>query len=178
MAKPETGKQYTRRILGNVGKGDPLKILEASPGKLDRLLKGLSNAKARKRPGKGKWSIAEIVAHLAEAELVIAYRMRLMAGSNGTRIQLMDQDAWVKGGNYNGRPLRMSLEHFRSQRKANLDFLRVIPRSRWNNFGRHPERGKETIKHTIALYAGHDLNHLKQIATMRKPRKSPQTKRR
>ena len=168
MAAQETGRQYTRRILKNLGKDDPMKVLAATPRKLERLLDGLSRAKAKKRPGKGKWSIAEIVAHLAEAELVIGYRMRLMAGSNGTRIQVMDQDAWVKGGNYNDRPAQMSLEHFRSLRKANLDFLRVIPRSRWNNFGRHPERGRETIRRTTQLYAGHDLNHLKQIEAIKR----------
>ncbi len=164
----ETGKQYTRRIMKNLGKGDPLKVLAASPRKLDRLLKGLSAAKARKRPGKGKWSITEIVAHLADAEMVIGYRMRLIAGTNRVTLQVMDQDAWVEGGHYNRRDVRKVAEHFGSLRRANLDFLKSLSRAQWNNYGRHPERGKETIKHTVALYAGHDLNHLKQIAAMRK----------
>jgi len=164
----ETGKQYTRRILGTLGKNDPLKILAATPRKLGRLLKGLSRALARKRPGKGKWSIAEITAHLAEVEMVIGYRLRLIVSENRTKIQVMDQDAWVKGGHYNDRPVSMSLDHFRSLRKANLDFLRGLSRAQWNHYGRHPERGRETVKHTVALYAGHDLNHLKRIAALRK----------
>ena len=174
----ETGKQYTRRLLNNIGKTKPMKILAASPGKLDRLLKGLSSAKARKRPGRGKWSIAEIVAHLAEAELVIGYRMRLIASKNRAKIQLMDQDAWVSGGRYNNRPVSMSAAHFRAMRKANIDFLKGLTRAQWNYYGRHPERGKETIKHTVALYAGHDLNHLKQIAELRKSSKPTKAKRR
>ena len=168
----ETGRQYIRRILSNLGKTKPTKILAASPGKLDRLLKGLSGAKAHKRPGRGKWSIAEIVAHLAEAELVIGYRLRLIASKNRAKIQLMDQNAWVVGGHYNNRPATMSAAHFRAMRKANLDFLKGLSRAQWNHYGSHPERGKETIKDIVALYAGHDLNHLKQIATMRKPRKA------
>lgn len=161
-----TPKNYSRRLLGLVGKKDPIKVLSASPRKLEKLLKGVSTAKGRKRPAPGKWSIAEIVAHLAETELVVGYRIRLVASANKVKIQVMDQDAWVQGGHYNRRPLQQSLEHFRSLRKANLDFLRGLSRKQWSYYGRHPERGRETIRHTALMYAGHDLNHLKQIAAL------------
>lgn len=163
-----TPKNYSRRLLGLVGKSDPVKILSSSPRKLEKLLAGVSASKGRKRPGRGKWSIAEIVAHLAETELVVGYRLRLVASANKIKIQVMDQDAWVLGGHYNRRPLKQSLEHFRSQRKANLDFLRGLSRKQWSYYGRHPERGRETIRHTALMYAGHDINHLKQIEAIKK----------
>ena len=164
----ETTKQYIRRLLDYLGKSDPMKVLAASPGKLDRLVKGLSRAKARKRPGRGKWSIAEIVAHLADDEIVAGYRLRLIASKNGAKLQVMDEKAWAVGGLYNYRSVSMSAAQFQALRKTNLEFLKGLTRAQWNNFGRHPEYGKETIKEIVRHHAGHDINHLKQIAAMRK----------
>jgi hypothetical protein len=75
----------------------------------------------------------------------------------------VDQDDWASSGLYQRRDLRTALAMFRSLRRANLELLRAIPRKRWNNYGLHSERGKETIAHIVRLYAGHDLNHLNQI---------------
>lgn len=72
----ETAEQYRQRLFSYVSGNDPLKLQAVAPAKLARLLKGVSPAKTRKRPAPGKWSIAEIVAHIADTELVGGYRMR------------------------------------------------------------------------------------------------------
>jgi hypothetical protein len=96
----ETPQEYRNRMLAHSQAGDPLKEGAAVPRKLERLLKGVPASKLRKRPAPGKWSIAEIVAHLADAELVRGYRMRMILGAPGTPIQAFNQDDWVAALHY------------------------------------------------------------------------------
>ena len=96
----ETPQQYTQRILGHSSGKDPIKLQQAAPRKFAALTKGLSKKRLTRRPEPGKWSIAEILAHMADAELVIGYRLRLILASNGTPIQAFDQDAWAETFNY------------------------------------------------------------------------------
>ena len=72
----ETPAQYTQRILGHVQGQQPLTILAATPKRLGRLVKGVTPARLRKRPALDKWSVAEILAHLADVEIVVGWRMR------------------------------------------------------------------------------------------------------
>jgi uncharacterized damage-inducible protein DinB len=81
---PETPQQYTQRMLNHSQGKDPLRLQQAAPRKFAALTKGLSKKQLARRPGTGKWSIGEILAHLADVELVIGYRMRLILAANGT----------------------------------------------------------------------------------------------
>lgn len=159
----ETPQQYIQRILGNLQGHDPLKIQSATAKKLDRLLKGVPALKLRKRPAPGKWSIAEIIAHLADAELVGGYRIRTILGAPGTPIQAFDQDAWAAALRYDKRDARKSLGDFRAYRSANIALLKSLKPDQWKHHGMHSERGQETIETITAMFAGHDINHIKQI---------------
>ena len=83
----ETPQQYTQRILGHVAGQEPLKVLAATPKKLDRLVAQASAAKLRKRPAPDKWSVIEILAHLADVEIVVGWRVRSILGAPGTAVQ-------------------------------------------------------------------------------------------
>lgn len=159
----ETVQQYMSRILAYVGKQDPLKIQRATPKRLERLVRGVPKKTLRRRLAPGKWSAVEILAHLAETELVGGYRIRTILARNGAPIQAFDQNKWAQSGNYARHDPRKSLEVFRVLRESNLRLLQSVPRRKWNNYGRHEERGKETLARFVRLYAGHDINHLRQI---------------
>src|SRR5215475_10264090 len=116
----ETPQQYTERILGYSAGKEPLRLQEAAPKKLASLIKGKKKQQLTRRPGPGKWSIAEIMAHLADAELVIAWRLRQILTSNGITIQAYDQDIWANTFDYAHRGPRQSLETFQVLRQANL----------------------------------------------------------
>jgi uncharacterized damage-inducible protein DinB len=164
----ETPQQYTQRMLSNSRGKDPLRLQQATPGKLATLIRRLSKKQLTCRPAPGKWSIAEILAHLADAELVIGYRMRLILASNGTVIQAFDQDAWAQTFNYNRRDPRTSVETFRMLRENNLRLLKSVPRKSWENYGQHQERGKESVDHLVKMMAGHDVNHITQMEEIAK----------
>ena len=159
----ETVEQYRNRMFGHVGKNDPLKMLAAAPAKVAKLLKGVSPAKARKRPAPEKWSIAEIVAHIADTELVGGYRIRAILGQPGTQIIGFDQDAWVTALHYDKRDLRKSFEQYRGLREANLALLKSLTPEQWKHYGMHSERGEESVETIVLMYAGHDINHIGQI---------------
>jgi uncharacterized protein YegL len=122
----------------------------------------------RRRPAPGKWSIAEILAHLADTEIVGSWRMRLILGNDGTPIQGFDQDVWAETLNYVDRDPKESLKVFRVLRENNLAMLKSVPRKLWENHGMHSERGKETVERVVQMFAGHDLNHLQQIEKIAK----------
>ena len=159
----ETPQEYTARILSNVEGRDPRKVDASTAKKLGRLIQGVPASKLRKRPAPGKWSVAEILAHLADSEIARSWRMRQILGAPGTPIQAFDQDAWMTTGHYEKRDPRKSIELFRTLREANLALLKSLSPEQWNHHGMHAERGKETIAHMVRLLAGHDINHLKQI---------------
>ena len=159
----ETPQQYTQRMLKHSQGKNPLRLQKGTHKKLAALTKRLNKKQLTRRPAPDKWSIAEILAHLADAELVIGYRIRLILASNGSAIQAFDQDAWAKTFNYGRRDPNISLETFRFLRENNLRLLNSVPRPSWENYGLHQERGKESVEHLMKMMAGHDLNHLLQI---------------
>jgi uncharacterized damage-inducible protein DinB len=165
----ETPQQYTQRILGHLEGKNPLRLQQGTPRKLATLIKRLGKKQLTRRPAPDRWSIAEILAHLADAELVTGYRLRLILASNGTSIQAFDQDAWAETFHYSRRDPKTSLETFRVLRENNLRLLGSVPRPLWDNYGQHQERGKETVDHIVKLMAGHDLNHVAQVERIVKP---------
>jgi hypothetical protein len=159
----ETADQYRQRILSYLNDRDPLKMQAAAPAKLAKLLKGISPARARKRPAPGKWSIAEIVAHLADAELVGGYRIRAILGAPGCQVVGFDQDVWVTALHYDKRNLGKSFAQYRTIRESNLALVKALTPEQWKHHGVHNERGAETIETIVRMFAGHDLNHFQQI---------------
>jgi hypothetical protein len=163
-AMRETAQEYKQRIFGYLAKNDePLKVQVATPKKLERMVSRASGSKLRKQPAPGKWSIAEILAHLADVELVVGYRIRTILGAPGTPIQAFDQDKWAQAMNYGKADPRRSLERFIAYRRANLDLLKSLSPAQWKSHGVHEERGEESIETIARLAAGHDINHLRQI---------------
>jgi uncharacterized damage-inducible protein DinB len=159
----ETQTQYKARILGYLGSRDPLQLLAAAPGTLANLLARVPPGALDQRPAAGKWSIREIVAHLADDELVGAYRVRLILSAPGTDIQAFDQDNWAVTGRYATIDPTTALTLFRVLREANLALWRSLKSAEWDLVGVHAERGPESIRDIAAYYAGHDLNHFAQI---------------
>jgi DinB superfamily len=159
----ETAQEYTKRLLNHSEGKEPLRLQQAAPKKLASLIKGKNAKQLMRRPAPDKWSVAEIAAHLADAELAISWRLRQILANNAISIQAYDQDAWAKTFNYAKRDPRESLANYRTLREANLALLKSVPRKLWDNYGVHQERGNESVSHVVRMVAGHDLNHLQQI---------------
>jgi len=162
----ETAEEYIARILNNSEGQDGLAVLGQTTDRLKALLDSSTSENWRRRPGPGRWSAAEVLAHLADAELVAAWRVRSILASNGTPLQAFDQDVWASAFKYGEIDPAESLQTFSAARASLLSLLARVDPSRHAHHGLHAERGKETITHLIQLYAGHDINHLKQIEAL------------
>jgi hypothetical protein len=167
----ETPQQYSQRIMKTIEGKDPLKTQSATPKKLQTLVKRAPASKLRKRPAPDKWSVVEILAHLADTEIVVGWRIRSILGAPGTPIQAFDQDAWAAAGNYAKRDPLKSIEQFRAVRDANLALYKSLRPEQWKHFGMHAERGEESLQRILHMMAGHDINHLSQIERILAPKK-------
>lgn len=163
---PETAQQYIARILSNSEGQDGLTVLAGTAGRLRALLDSTPPARWRERPAPGRWSAAEVLAHLADAEIVAGWRVRSILAASGTPLQAFDQDAWAEAFKYAEVDPAESLGLFAAARASLLSLLGRVDRSRLSHHGMHAERGQETVTHLIQLYAGHDINHLKQIEAL------------
>jgi hypothetical protein len=159
----ETQAQYKDRILSHAAGREPLALLAAAPARLAALLADVPQPLCARRPAPGKWSIQEVVAHLADDELVGAYRIRLILADPGTEIQAFDQDRWAETGRYAETDPTRSLALFRVLREVNLALWHRLSPAEWGRTGVHAERGVESIRDIATYYAGHDLNHFAQI---------------
>lgn len=170
----ETIDQYKERILGYQAGADPLVLQAKAPDVLGALLEDLSAEHIDQRPAQGKWCIREIVAHLADDELVGAYRIRLILSAPGTAIQAFDQDVWAHAGRYSTLDISDSLALYRTLRLANLKLLQSLTAEEWDMFGVHAERGVESLRDIAMYFAGHDINHFRQIGSIRRQLGKPE----
>ncbi|HET6484893.1 MAG TPA: DinB family protein [Spirochaetia bacterium] len=159
----ETVQQYVSRILSYLEDQKPVDLLVSSPRKISALVKGATKRQMGKRPAPGKWSVTEILAHLADVEIVQGFRVRLMLASNGVPIQGFDQDTWAGEFGYAKQDPAASLKAYLVNRERNVRLMKSLTPEQWSRYGIHSERGKETVFRVAELMAGHDINHLRQI---------------
>lgn len=160
----ETFAEYAQRIRGYLGGKDPVQSMQQAAAELASLVQNVPEGVAKKSPEPGKWSISEIVAHLADTDLAAGFRFRAIAGGeDGVPLAGYDQDLWAEAGNYRASKVGDSIKTFLAIREANLRYLKGLPESSWSKYGMHSERGRETLRDLAVLVAGHDLNHIAQI---------------
>jgi len=164
----ESFEAYKKRILDYVKGRNPLELQAQMPDILESLIKNVPSERLLINPSPGKWSVTEIVAHLADDELVGAYRIRTILSRPGTDIQAFDQAEWAIRGRYQKIPVADSLALFKRLRQANIQLFGLLEPAQWDYYGIHAERGIESIRDIALYYAGHDINHLMQIKEMLK----------
>ena len=141
--------------------GDPMDIIADTPGRLQALLATLGNDGTARALAPGKWSVREILCHLADTEVAFAVRLRQAKAEPHHVIQPFDQDQWAS--HYREMPVDAALECFTAVRNWNLLLLRTVPPETMAKPVTHPERGTMTFQTLVETMAGHDRNHLVQI---------------
>lgn len=162
-AAPEAAAVYIEAVLGKLGERDPREVLAGTPHELRRLVGEVAPAVLRRPEAPGRWSVGEVLAHLADSELVWAFRLRMVLGQERPLLAGYDQDAWARRLSYGDIEPSTSLDRFDAARSWNLALLDRLPHDALDRVGVHAERGEESVRHMIRLYAGHDLVHISQI---------------
>jgi hypothetical protein len=136
-------------------------ILAATPAEIGKLLLAIGPERENTPPAEGKWGAAQIVAHLADCDLVFGFRLRQTLAEDAPVIQPFDQDKWAK--TYPGITAKQALEVFTALRAWNLRLIQVALPNSGSRTMTHPERGTMTFLTVVETMAGHDLNHLEQL---------------
>jgi len=133
---------------------------------LEEALRNVSENALDRAPA-GKWSIRQIAAHLADAEVVLAGRMRWVAAEPGAALQGFDQEKWAQGLAYERQSPQEALELFRALRRSTARMLRGLPDAAWANIGKHEERGNLSLRDLVEGSSGHAERHVEQIRKLR-----------
>lgn len=159
----ETIADYKARILSYIEGKDPLEVQRKTPELRADLVVSVPEKQLYERPSPGKWSVEELLAHFADAEVVSTWRYRQMIEHDGSPLPGYDQELWHKLGDYASRRPEESLMLFRLLREGNLRMFAQLTPEKWQRKGIHAQRGPMTVHDLAVQIAGHDLNHLEQI---------------
>ena len=145
----------------NLGQRDPWEVIAATSQQLESLVETLGPECARHAPAPGKWSAREVLCHLADSEIVFAFRLRQTLAEDHNVIQPFDQDRWAS--QYRSYDARAALAVFSAVRQWNLALIRGAIPQELSKKVTHPERGEMTFQTILETMAGHDLGHIRQI---------------
>ena len=115
----------------------------------------------------GKWSIRQIIAQLADSELVAAYRLRKVLAEDNPPLNVFDQNAWAANLDYARRKPKQSLETFRRLRAENYDLLKDAPEPSFARTGNHSKNGPMTLRQLVETFANHAESHARQLQEIR-----------
>lgn len=144
-----------------VGRSDPLVVIRETAPRLEKAVRSHSAEVLNRRPAPGKWSVREVLCHLADCEVVFAFRLRQALAEQHHVIQPFDQDRWAE--TYASYEAPAASAVFSALRSWNLAFLAGLKPEAFAKTLNHPERGDMTLQTVVETMAGHDVNHLRQI---------------
>lgn len=147
---------------------EPVAVQRETYSQIASLIDGVPVDKLRQRPSPERWSVSEVLAHLAEAEITSTWRYRQMLEHDGCSLPGFGQDLWADLGQYAARDPQESLDQFRLLRDVNLRMFDRLTPEQWLRHGVHTERGPMTLRELAVQIAGHDINHLAQIRSILK----------
>lgn len=159
----DAAEQYKARLAAYVEGKDPVAMQSQAPRTLVLLIDGVAESKLNLKPARGKWSVTEILAHLAEDELSSTWRYRQMLEHDSPELLGFDQQMWATLGDYASWKAHEALEMFRLLREANLRMFARLTPEQWKRQGVHAERGKITVEELCRHMAAHDMNHIDQV---------------
>lgn len=141
-----------------------------APNKLELAIERLSESKLKWKPNPKKWSIREIICHLADSEIVGVARMHQIVSSSKDApptLVTYNQDALAERYGYNSNDEQLALQLFKTLRKHATLLLKALPPDAFEKTGIHPKHGTLSLADLVKLYADHAETHLRQIETLK-----------
>lgn len=153
---------YAKFVQG----GDPRMLIVSTPQQIAKLVHNSSSDQINRRPASDKWSVRDVLCHLADTEIAFGFRLRQALAEDRHVIQPFDQDRWA--GPYARLNAEAALAAYESFRKWNIEWLNAVRPDAMAKAVNHPERGDMTLGTIVETMAGHDLNHVHQIENLLK----------
>lgn len=161
IARPETGEHnpYYSKYIKLVPDGDLLEILEKQQRATQALLAPLSADQACHRYAEGKWTVTEVIGHLADTERVFSYRALRFARGDTTPLASYDENAYTPAGRFNERSLGSVAAEFAAVRSATIALLGGIPADALTRSGVAADNAI-SVRACAYIIAGHELHHV------------------
>jgi uncharacterized damage-inducible protein DinB len=128
---------------------------------------GLTPEQARDHPIPGTWSVAELVAHLLDCDLVFSDRMKRIIAEDSPTLQAFDEQKWISGLFSNAMPIDEAAALFAANRKWMARILRALDESSFARTGQHTDKGRQTLAEVLAYATNHLDHHLKFLYAKR-----------
>jgi DinB superfamily len=164
---PKEIETYVAGLLDLLGNQDPVAVLAGTPEALKRFLDATPRQVIAGAEAPGKWSIRDVVQHLADSELVGGFRLRMVLAHDRPQLTGYDQDLWADRLQYGAVDVGDALDQFSALRRANARIWARLTPAELLRVGLHGERGEESLDRMRRLYAGHDILHLRQLERIR-----------
>jgi hypothetical protein len=166
-SSPEDTARYVNALLGLLGDNDPVAVLHETAAAVRRILDSVPADIAGRPEAPGKWSMRDVVQHLADSDLVGGFRLRMVLAHDRPVLTGYDQDLWASRLGYRDVDVRQALDQFAALRAANVRLWERLTAADLARVGLHAERGEESLEHMRRLYAAHDLLHVRQLERIR-----------
>jgi uncharacterized damage-inducible protein DinB len=144
-----------------LGDRDAKSVVADTPKQLTALVERLGPDGLKRSLGPGKWTMSEVLCHLADCEIAFAFRLRQALAEANHLVQPFNQDIWAQP--YKSLDGQAALKTFSALREWNVALLETVPADAFSKRVTHPERGEMTFQTLVDTMAGHDLNHLQQL---------------
>lgn len=167
MMDPDEVRAYVSRLTDALGDRDPLSVMAELPSALRALTTGLSEEMMRRPEGPGKWSVIQVLEHLADHEIINGFRLRSTIAEDAPELRGYDQTRWVARLHYAETDAETVLREVETARRRTMRLLGALGPEELDRVGMHAERGPESVRLNMAITAGHDIVHRRQIARIR-----------
>ena len=162
--EPDEIPSHFAGYVNRVPELDPVMVCAAQIEETAAMLRGLSDTEAMYRYGRGKWSVKEVVGHLADTERIMAYRALRIARGDTTPLPGFDENAYVPPAKFDSRSLADLVGELRTVRAATLALFRTFDADAWRRRG--TASGKPISVRALAFtIPGHERHHIEILKT-------------
>lgn len=145
----------------DLGDRDPLEAMAETPGRIHALVSRMTDADLARSYAPGKWTAAQLLVHLAQAELALTTRLRMALSQDGYVAQPFDQDRWLaREADTAAAP---ALGAYIALRQMNEQLFRRLSQADRAKTFQHPEYGELTVEWLLQMIAGHERHHLRHF---------------
>ena len=149
---------YYERYIALVPGDNVIVALETQRLHMVQVLSARSEREGNFRYGPGKWSVKEVVGHLADSERVFAYRAMRIARGDRTPLSGFEQDDYVRSGGFGERRLTDLAEEFAAVRSGSIALFRSLNEAAWSRRG-VANNNEVSVRALAFITAGHELHH-------------------
>lgn len=163
MSNRPAANEYSEGVKGYVAlvpEEDVAAAIEKQRRETVALFRGLTEEKAAFRYAPKKWSIKQVIGHIADAERVFTYRAMCIARGESKSLPGFDENAYMAGAEFDRRSVRDLTEEYEAVRRATVALFRALAPDAWTKVGTANQK-PVSVRALAYIALGHERHHLK-----------------